>query len=208
MAANGVQPAFAPSDVLAAVMTMRSGEQDDKTKAHHYLERFQKSVCAPGWPRAPTLTLACRRRAARFLGNRAGHTENRDRARGRPLRRHHSARQGRSSLDPLGSRSGRLTSASVDVRPLDANFPGRASRASDPDPLAFEALRRRPETNQSPALRMPGHPGHTDEGVGRRASVRGPVARRQRREPCLHPRLPSSAPRRGDRGSENHLICT
>ncbi|KAJ6447050.1 mRNA transport regulator [Purpureocillium lavendulum] len=43
MATNGSQESFAPSDVLAAVMTMRTGEQDSKTKAHHYLERFQKS---------------------------------------------------------------------------------------------------------------------------------------------------------------------
>ncbi|KAF4513320.1 hypothetical protein G6O67_000608 [Ophiocordyceps sinensis] len=43
MAANGTQTAFAPSDVLVAVMTMRSGQQEDKTKAHHYLETFQKS---------------------------------------------------------------------------------------------------------------------------------------------------------------------
>lgn len=44
MATNGTQEAFAPSDVLGAVMTMRSGEQESKTKAHEYLERFQKSV--------------------------------------------------------------------------------------------------------------------------------------------------------------------
>jgi transportin-3 len=43
MAANGAQEAFAPSDVLGAVMTMRSGEQEAKKKAHEYLERFQKS---------------------------------------------------------------------------------------------------------------------------------------------------------------------
>ena len=44
MATNGAHDAFAPSDVLAAVMTMRSGEQDAKKKAHEYLESFQKSV--------------------------------------------------------------------------------------------------------------------------------------------------------------------
>lgn len=44
MATNGALEAFAPPDVLAAVMTMRSGEQDAKKKAHEYLERFQKSV--------------------------------------------------------------------------------------------------------------------------------------------------------------------
>jgi transportin-3 len=43
MATNGAQEAFAPPDVLAAVMTMRSGEQDAKKHAHEYLERFQKS---------------------------------------------------------------------------------------------------------------------------------------------------------------------
>lgn len=43
MAANGPQEVFATSDVLAAVMTMRSGELEIKTKAHQYLERFQKS---------------------------------------------------------------------------------------------------------------------------------------------------------------------
>lgn len=44
MAANGTQAGFAPSDVLGAVMTMRSGEQEAKKNAHEYLEQFQKSV--------------------------------------------------------------------------------------------------------------------------------------------------------------------
>lgn len=44
MASNGGEEAFAPSDVLRAVMTMRGGEQDSKKQAHEYLERFQKSV--------------------------------------------------------------------------------------------------------------------------------------------------------------------
>lgn len=44
MATNGNQETFAPDDVLAAVMTMRGGEQESKKKAHEYLERFQKSV--------------------------------------------------------------------------------------------------------------------------------------------------------------------
>ncbi|KAH6607611.1 hypothetical protein Trco_003924 [Trichoderma cornu-damae] len=43
MATNGTQEAFTPTDVLGAVMTMRSGEQEAKKKAHEYLERFQKS---------------------------------------------------------------------------------------------------------------------------------------------------------------------
>ncbi|KFH44036.1 hypothetical protein ACRE_052070 [Hapsidospora chrysogenum ATCC 11550] len=43
MATNGSEEAFAPADVLAAVMTMRGGEQENKKKAHEYLERFQKS---------------------------------------------------------------------------------------------------------------------------------------------------------------------
>ncbi|PTB70766.1 ARM repeat-containing protein [Trichoderma citrinoviride] len=43
MATNGTQEAFAPTDVLGAVMTMRSGEQEAKKKAHEYLQRFQKS---------------------------------------------------------------------------------------------------------------------------------------------------------------------
>ncbi|KAM5348232.1 hypothetical protein ACJ41O_008056 [Fusarium nematophilum] len=43
MATNGAQEAFAPPDVLAAVMTMRSGEQAAKKHAHEYLQRFQKS---------------------------------------------------------------------------------------------------------------------------------------------------------------------
>lgn len=42
MATNGTA-GFAPSDVLGAVMTMRSGEQEAKKKAHEYLEQFQKS---------------------------------------------------------------------------------------------------------------------------------------------------------------------
>ncbi|KAH7160891.1 armadillo-type protein [Dactylonectria macrodidyma] len=43
MATNGAQEAFAPPDVLAAVLTMRGGEQEAKKQAHEYLERFQKS---------------------------------------------------------------------------------------------------------------------------------------------------------------------
>ncbi|KIE02208.1 Importin-beta domain containing protein, partial [Metarhizium majus ARSEF 297] len=43
MASNGTQETFSPSDVLAAVRTMRTGEKETKTKAHEYLERFQKS---------------------------------------------------------------------------------------------------------------------------------------------------------------------
>lgn len=43
MAANGVQQAFAP--VLAAHTTMQSGvDRAQKEQAHHFLERFQKSV--------------------------------------------------------------------------------------------------------------------------------------------------------------------
>jgi transportin-3 len=50
MATNGAPDAFAPSDVLAAVTTMRSGEQETKMKAHAYLEQFQKSVRCHQWP--------------------------------------------------------------------------------------------------------------------------------------------------------------
>ncbi|KAG6020548.1 hypothetical protein E4U41_002813 [Claviceps citrina] len=46
MASNGVQEQFSPSDVLAAVMTLRAGEKETKIKAHEYLERFQKSKCS------------------------------------------------------------------------------------------------------------------------------------------------------------------
>ena len=44
MASNGAQEAFTPTDVLAAVMTMRGSDGSAKTKAHEYLELFQKSV--------------------------------------------------------------------------------------------------------------------------------------------------------------------
>lgn len=47
MASGGAQEAVTPSDVLAAVMTMRTGEKETKLKAHEYLERFQKSVRLP-----------------------------------------------------------------------------------------------------------------------------------------------------------------
>lgn len=46
MATNGDQQAFAPTDVLAAVLTLRGGEQQAKEKAHEYLQSFQKSVRA------------------------------------------------------------------------------------------------------------------------------------------------------------------
>ncbi len=44
MASNGAQEAFGPAEVLAAVMTMRGSDSSAKTKAHEYLELFQKSV--------------------------------------------------------------------------------------------------------------------------------------------------------------------
>jgi hypothetical protein len=44
MATNGAQEAYAPSDVLAALATMRGSEPDAKKRAHEYLESFQKSV--------------------------------------------------------------------------------------------------------------------------------------------------------------------
>lgn len=44
MASNGGQQAFAPTDVLAAMLTLRSSEQGPKAKALKYLEEFQKSV--------------------------------------------------------------------------------------------------------------------------------------------------------------------
>lgn len=48
MASGGAQEAVTPSDVLAAVMTMRTGEKETKLKAHEYLERFQKSKSSWG----------------------------------------------------------------------------------------------------------------------------------------------------------------
>lgn len=46
MAANGVgsHEAFLPSEVLQAVLTMRSSDAESKKKAAAYLESFQKSV--------------------------------------------------------------------------------------------------------------------------------------------------------------------
>ena len=44
MAANGANEAFPPSDVIAALATMRGDGREEKTKAHSYLEQFQKSV--------------------------------------------------------------------------------------------------------------------------------------------------------------------
>lgn len=35
---------FTPSSVLAAMMTMRTGDTAQKKSAHAYLEKFQKSV--------------------------------------------------------------------------------------------------------------------------------------------------------------------
>ncbi|KAI1079480.1 exportin 1-like protein [Whalleya microplaca] len=48
MATNGAQQAFAPEEVLQAMLTMRGGDSDKKKKAHEYLESFQKSTGA--WP--------------------------------------------------------------------------------------------------------------------------------------------------------------
>jgi hypothetical protein len=46
MASNGMatQASFAPNEVLEAMLTMRSSDTSRKSKAHEYLESFQKSV--------------------------------------------------------------------------------------------------------------------------------------------------------------------
>lgn len=44
MASNGTQETFAVPNVLAAMLTMRSGDNDKKKVAVDYLGRFQKSV--------------------------------------------------------------------------------------------------------------------------------------------------------------------
>lgn len=44
MASNGAQEAFAVPSVLAAMLTMRSGDTDKKKVAVDYLGKFQKSV--------------------------------------------------------------------------------------------------------------------------------------------------------------------
>lgn len=44
MASNGVQETFTVPNVLAAMLTMRSGDNDKKKIAVDYLGRFQKSV--------------------------------------------------------------------------------------------------------------------------------------------------------------------
>lgn len=47
MASNGTQETFAVPNVLAAMLTMRSGDNDKKKVAVDYLGRFQKSVSPP-----------------------------------------------------------------------------------------------------------------------------------------------------------------
>jgi transportin-3 len=44
MASNGARETFEVSHVLAAMLTMRSGDADKKKVAVDYLGRFQKSV--------------------------------------------------------------------------------------------------------------------------------------------------------------------
>lgn len=46
MASNGLgaDAAFPPSQVLEAMLTMRSSDNERKKKAHEFLEGFQKSV--------------------------------------------------------------------------------------------------------------------------------------------------------------------
>ncbi|KAI0132127.1 exportin 1-like protein [Xylariales sp. AK1849] len=46
MASNGLGTQFPPSQVLEAMMTMRSSDTDRKKKAHEFLETFQKSTSA------------------------------------------------------------------------------------------------------------------------------------------------------------------
>lgn len=47
MASNGPQETFTVPSVLAAMLTMRSGDNDKKKVAVDYLGRFQKSVSSP-----------------------------------------------------------------------------------------------------------------------------------------------------------------
>lgn len=95
MATNGAQEAFAPDDVLGAVMTMRNGEQETKKKAHAYLERFQKSVC----PFVTYLNLfGTDTVTERFLGNHYRHFAIQSRARSYPFCSHYSSRQGMNAV--------------------------------------------------------------------------------------------------------------
>lgn len=58
MASNGAQETFTVSDVLAAMLAMRSRDNDKKKIAVGYLARFQKSVRLPR-PRAVGPALLC-----------------------------------------------------------------------------------------------------------------------------------------------------
>jgi hypothetical protein len=101
MATNGAQEAFAPDDVLAAVMTMRGGEQESKKKAHEYLERFQKSVRDE-----PDLLYASPFHdlfltsfdIERFMGHYLWYPAGRGSSRGDVIRGNNTSRQGQKKL--------------------------------------------------------------------------------------------------------------
>lgn len=95
MATNGAQEAFAPSDVLAAVMTMRGGEQDTKKQAHEYLERFQKSVSHATPPTDLSVELGLTWFLEGFVGNHNGDITVQHRTRGNPICRYYSTWEGR-----------------------------------------------------------------------------------------------------------------
>lgn len=190
MASNG--EAFAPADVLGAVMTMRGGEQESKKKAHEYLERFQKSKGS--WATVlgilqeqaePEATLFA---AITLRGKVRGLSE------WRILLAWKNLTDASSTVDYL--------------RSVHASPPRRARASPKPDPSPTPALRRRPQANPCPALRLPCHPGHPDEGLERRASVRRLVSQQQPREPRGYTRLPAGPARGGDRRSQNHPFCT
>lgn len=96
MASNGTQEKFSPSDVLAAVRTMRTGEKETKTKAHEYLERFQKSVCVDALNTHEHIAVrhANRGLIEGFMGHHNGNPPIHSRARGHPVCRYNTSWKG------------------------------------------------------------------------------------------------------------------
>ena len=107
---------------------------------------------------------------------------------------------------PIRGRFSRLTSPDY-LRPPNTGPSRRARRPPKPDPSTAPAVCERTQAYPSTAMRLPGNPGHPNEGLERCPLFgrRGP--QRRRGQPRRHPRLFASATRRGHRRSQNHLVC-
>jgi hypothetical protein len=84
----------------------------------------------------------------------------------------------------------------------------RTTCSEEPAPSSAETICARSKADPSPAVRVFGDIGYTDEGVEGCSCYGGLIPQRRRRKPRLHPGFPPGSAGRSDRGPQNHLDCT